>query len=161
MKPRRTAALALLAAAALLLACGGGDDEATTTGATDATGASGDTLTKQQFITRADEICAAGDEEIISAGRAEFGNQAPQGEELAQFVDDVVVPSTQRQHDQIAALPVPEGEEQSVDQLLTALQQGIDSLESDPEQLVQSSGDDPFEEASRLAREFGLTDCGS
>lgn len=161
MNKRLTVAVVLLAAAVTVAACGGDDETTTTTpGATGATGASGDTLTTQQFISQADEICAAGDQEIATAGQAEFGNQTPQGQELENFVDEVVVPSIQQQHDQIAALPAPEGEEESVDELLTALQQGIDSLEADPGQLAQGGGSDAFAEANQLADELGLTDCG-
>ncbi len=70
---------------------------------------------------------------------------------------DVLVPNVQGQHDDIDALGAPEGDEDDVQAILDALQEGIDAVEADPS-LITSS-DDPLGEASDLAGEYGLTDC--
>lgn len=131
--------------ALVVAGCGDDDDDATS-------------LTKDGFIAEADAICAAGDEEINAAG--EQLGQTPQGQELIDFAEDVVIPSIQTQHDEIAALPVPEGEEEEVDELLTALQQAIDDLEQDPAQIAEGNAAESFQEVNQLAEDFGLTNCG-
>ena len=112
----------------------GGDDETTSTsttaGATGTTGAAGASLTHEQFVAQADAICVAGDKTIETAAQA-LG-QSPTEAVLEQAVTDSVVPALQQQHDAIAALPAPEGEETQVDDLLSNLQEGIDALEEDP-----------------------------
>ena len=156
--------LALVAVGGALVVAGCGDDEetsstTTTPEATVATGTGGGTLPKEEFITEADQICAAGDETITAAG--DSLGQSPSNADLEQFTGDVIVPSIQSQYDAIAALPVPEGEEEQVDELLSALQSGIDELEADPSLITAGdSAESPFADANKLAKEFGLTDCG-
>ena len=156
--------LARVAVGGALVVAGCGDDEetsstTTTPEATVATGTGGGTLTKEEFITEADQICAAGDETITAAG--DSLGQSPSNADLEQFTGDVIVPSIQSQYDAIAALPVPEGEEEQVAELLSALQSGIDELEADPSLITAGdSAESPFAGANKLAKKFGLTDCG-
>jgi hypothetical protein len=162
--------LMLLLAAALgvgLVAagCGGDDDEETTvatTGPTGVTGAAGgEPLSKQEFIKQADAICAKGDREINQTGQEVLGGQQPSSEELEQFGSETVVPNIQNQIDQIRALTPPEGDEEEVSAILDAAQRGVDEIEQDPSLLGQGQdAGGAFEEANRLAQDYGLTDCG-
>lgn len=155
-------ALAALSGALVIAGCGGDDEEpssTTTPGVTGATGVSGSSLTKEQFIAQADEICGAGDETIDAAGTA-LG-QAPTDAELETFASNVVVPSIQSQYDGIAALPVPEGEEENVENLLSALGSALDELEADPSVIAdQAQSGEIFQAANDAADEFGLKKCG-
>ena len=145
----------LLLAAALGVAltaagCGGDDDGEETTRAP---------LTREEFISEADAICAEGDREIEEAGE-ELGD-APSEEELEQFTTEVVVPNVQDQIDQLRELPPPEGDEEDVAAILDAAQRGVDELEADPSLGIQ--GEDAggaFAEANQRAQGYGLTDCG-
>jgi hypothetical protein len=143
------AAVAVLAIAAA--GCGGDDDETT----------AAQTLTKDEFIAQADEICAAGDDEIEAA--AQDLGASPSQEEATQLVTDVALPSVQEQRDSIAALGAPEGDEDEVQAILASLDEAIAAVEADPASVLSSSSDpdNPFAEVDQLAQDYGLTDCGN
>jgi hypothetical protein len=139
-----------LAAGVVAAGCGGDDDDG-----------DGEALTKVEFISQADAICAEGDREIDQAGREAFGDQRPSEQEIEQFATDTVAPNIQNQIDGIRALTPPEGDEQQVAEILDAAQNGIDEIEQDPSLLNQGpDAGGAFTEANNLATEYGLTDCG-
>lgn len=145
----RTALLPALLLSVCLVATGcGGDD-----GGDDEKAA--EPLSKADFVTQADEICADGNAEIEA--EAEAFPDEPSEEEIAQFADDILIPNIQGQHDDIDALGAPEGDEDDVQAVLDALQEGIDAVEADPNTLLSS--DDPFTEANDLAGAYGLEEC--
>jgi hypothetical protein len=138
---------ALLAALALIAAGCGGDDE-------------GEALTKEEFITQADEICAAGDEEITATADEQFGEleEEPPVEEQEAFLTDVVAPNYEDQLAQIRELNPPEEDAEQVDELLSALEDLIAQLRDEPSAVLEAT-EPP--EASTLAQEYGLQNCGS
>lgn len=145
-------------------ACGDDDDETTTaaTGEETSTAATGEPLSKEEFVTQADQICAEGDAQIDEAARATFAEGEPTPEEQEAFVTDTVVPNIQGQIDGLRALTPPEGDEEDVAEILDAAQAGIDEAEENPSSLGPGGGgSDPFAEASKLASDYGLEDCGS
>lgn len=137
---------ALLLSLSLVAAGCGGDDEG---------GEDAEPLSKADFTTQANKICADGNDELQT--EAESLGEEPTQEQIEEFAVDVLVPNVQGQHDDIDALGAPEGDEDDVQAILDALQEGIDAVEADPS-LITSS-DDPLGEASDLAGEYGLTDC--
>lgn len=156
-----------LALAAGLLAAGCGDDDddtttaATTTtteaGATGATGAAtGEPLTKAEFIKQADAACTAGDKRIDAAFR-DLGSGQPSDQEIEQVVTDTVVPEIQGEIDAIRALTPPEGDEDEVSAILDAAQEALDEIEQDPSSLQSGN---PFKEANQLGQDYGLKVCG-
>lgn len=156
-------AVTAIGAALLAAGCGGDDDETTSTTAstsTTTTEAGGETITKEQFITQADQICKSGDEAIDAASQGL--DRSSSAEEIEQFITATVLPSIQAQYDGIAALPVPAGDEATIEELLGSLQSAIDEAEADPAALAasESSADDPFAEVNQAARDYGLKDCG-
>jgi len=156
-------ALALLALAAGLVIAGcGDDDDETTTTTTEAepetTGANGEAPTKAEFIEAADEICQTEDEELADEALAQYPEGPPIGEDAAAFAEDIVIPNLQSQHDKIAALTPPAGEEEAVADILDKLQAGIDELAENPEAFVES---DALAAATAAAQDFGLKRCGS
>jgi len=74
------------------------------------------------------------------------------------FFSETVVPSYEDLAAQLDALGAPEGDEEEVDAIITALNDGIAVVESDPEAAVASE-DDPFEEYQTLAEDYGLQEC--
>lgn len=138
---------ALLAALALIAAGCGGDDE-------------GEALTKEEFITQADEICAAGDEEITATADEQFGEleEEPPVEEQEAFLTDVVAPNYEDQLAQIRELNPPEEDAEQVDELLSALEDLIAQLRDEPSAVLEAT---EAPEASTLAQEYGLQNCGS
>lgn len=141
---------ALLLSLTLAMAGCGGDTEGDNEG-----DAQPEAISKADFTAQAEEICADGNAEI-SAGADALGED-PAQEQIEQFAADVIVPNLQAQHDDLAELGAPEGDEAEVESILDSLQEGIDAVEADPS-LITSS-DDPFAEASDLAAEYGLAAC--
>jgi hypothetical protein len=142
---------------ALAVGCGGGDDTSTTVSTSSSTTvASAPALTKEQFIAQADAICAAGDKSINSAIKALGSTGQPSQADLQQFAT-VAVPTLQEEVDAIGALPPPGGDTDEVSAILDAVQNGVDQIKSDPSSIES----DPLQDASQLAQEYGLQECGS
>ena len=169
MNLRRTAVAAACAAMAIGAAGCGGDDDSTSGGdttavettATDSDTTATDTttadITKEEWIEQADAICKAGDDEIEAAGAELDANSSE--EDVQALITDVVVPNIADQADQISALPVPAGEEDSIGELTDALNQAVSDAEADPGALL--TDDSTFEEVNTLAQDYGLTSCGN
>ena len=61
----------------------------------------------------------------------------------------------------LQALPPPSGDEAQVQAIISAAQQGLDKLKADPSLITASGQDNPFAEANKLAKQYGLTACAS
>jgi hypothetical protein len=61
----------------------------------------------------------------------------------------------------IEALPAPSGDTEQVDAIVSAAQQGLDELKADPSLITAEGQDNPFAEANKLAKQYGLTACAS
>ena len=163
MKRTPVVLAALAATAALAFAGCGGDDEDEPEALTGATGAEAvDIASKEDFIAAADAICAEQEE----TGQADIqvalgGETTPTEDQQIEIAETIVIPNLQNQHDLIADLPQPEGEEDEINDLLDELQAGIDAAEDDPEALVTAADGGPLAEAGAAATDYGLTECGS
>ena len=158
MPERLTLTLTGLAAMAALAlgGCGGGDDTTSTaTTGPETSTASAPALTKEQFIAQADAICAAGDKSLNAAIQS-LGNGQPSRDDLQQFAQ-IAVPALQEEVDAISALPPPPGDEEQITAMLNAVEDGIDKIKSDPSAIEA----DPLDEASQIAQDYGLQQCGS
>ena len=145
---------ALLSATFLLAACGGddGDDE----------GGGGDTaLGKDEYIAEGDGICARGTERMAQEALERFEGEQPSAQEAEDFGQEVVVPTLTDQLGQLRELPAPEGDEEAVNRIYDAVEEGIDSLESDPGIFVEPNTGGAFDKANRLAQDYGFKQCGS
>lgn len=153
-------ALLTLAGGLVIAGCGDEDDEepqTLTSGATGATGDEGASGTMAGFLTAADAICEEAGDELSEQAQAQYPEGPPEGDDARAFAEDVVIPSLEQQYDGIAALPVPEGEEEAVDDLLSKLQTGIDEIKANPEDFVNATA---LEDASAAAKDLGLKECG-
>jgi hypothetical protein len=162
---RRITALLALTLAAGLIAAGCGDDDddttaATTTSTTTTAGATGEPLSKDEFIAQADAACKAGDKKIDAAADEVFSNGNPSQADQEAFVTDDVIPNIQEEVDGIAALTPPEGDEEEVAAIVDAAQSAIDEITADPSLLTEQGAGDPFTEANQLAKDYGLEVCG-
>ncbi len=150
-------ALLALAAGLLIAGCGDDDDETTSTTTTEAGGTTGEATTKAAFIKEADAICADADQALSDVALEQYPEGPPTGEDAVAFAEDVFIPNLQGQHDDLAALTPPAGEEDAFADLLEQLQTGIDEIADDPESFVET---DALEDASVAASDFGLRSCG-
>jgi hypothetical protein len=146
----RIAAIAAVAAIAVAGAgCGGGDDDSSTTA-----------LSKDEFVTQANQICADGNDKVDAAAKDVFSSGQPSQDDVNSFVTDTVIPNIQDQIDQIRALGIPEGDEDQVNAILDSAQSDIDAAKEDPTIISDAKGD-PFKETNKLAAAYGLNECAN
>ncbi len=144
------AAIAMAVAATVATGCGGDSGG-------DATSAGGAALTKEQWIAKADAICAPGQQKISQAVNDLYSGPTPSQADLDHYAKDVLAATVQGDVDKIGDLPVPEGNEEQIDRILQAAQDGVDQLEA---QGLDRSAGGPFIEANLLAQHYGLKTCG-
>jgi ABC-type lipoprotein release transport system permease subunit len=125
--------------------CGGGDDDSDTT----------TSLTKADWIAKADAICQQGNQEINQAAEQQFGNQKPTAAAVQQFATGTALPNTQTQVDKIRALGAPSGDEDQVNEILNTVQADIDKAKS-----AGDIEDSTFADGNALAKQYGLKVCG-
>lgn len=118
------------------------------------------TITKEDFLTQGNEICAAGNEEINAAAESTFGSRQPKDADIETFVNETVIPAAETQAEGIRGLGAPAGEEDQVNEILDAVDQAIEDAKADPLS-VTSQKTDPFTDANKLAADYGLTECGA
>jgi hypothetical protein len=147
----------VVAAMVIMLAvagCGGGNDSSSSTGS----------ISKEKFVAKADAICKKGTERMQAAIFAALKHPRNLTKvskaEQEKIVATAMVPSVSREVRELRALPVPEGDEEKVDAMIRALEEGVETAERDPEAVTKSS-DVVFGISSRLAGEYGLQACGS
>lgn len=149
MRNRPTARMLAVALVGLAALAGCGEEES-------------DQDPKGVYIREADSICAVGTLEIGSESRKRFGSSEPRPAEQRAFAEEVVVPTLRTDVlAKLRALTPPEGDEQEVDAIWAALEDGIDELAASPELLAEENTGGAFDQANRLAREYGFSQCGS
>ena len=155
-------AICVLVLAAGAAGCGGGDDDSSTGDSTTAgvTGFSGEAPTDAlHYHLLADKYCRQAEHALDEAASQQFGDQQPSPEELAAFVNEFYLPVMRRQMEQIRTIPIPPGEEDAVNEIYDAFDEGLAQAEDNPEDLLD--GLPPgIVEASRLAVDYGFDDCG-
>lgn len=153
MKRASIAVLAAFVALAAIVAGCGGDDSDTSA-----------SLTKAQFVKQADAICKKGNDKIEAEFESfvkenELGeNEAPSKALQEEAIAEIVAPSVQEQVEEIDALGAPEGDEEQIEEMLTAFEEGAEELEENPSSL--NEGENPIAKGSKLARDYGLVTCG-
>jgi hypothetical protein len=123
-----------------------------------AAGCNGDALSEEEFLERANEICAAGNVELGSMTNDledELGGENPTDAQLTDFADAV----SENLRDQVAGIRALEGPsdlEEQLDPLLDEVEQYATDLAAKPENLVT---DERFDEATGQLVDLGLTEC--
>jgi hypothetical protein len=124
----------------------------------------GPSISKEAFIAKVDAICKRGNGRVEVAF-ADFLEEnkdlkRPKPADFEGLVGDVLVPSVKREIEEVRALGAPDGDEEDVDEMVDALEEGVETAERNPKAVTNSS-DAVFGIASRLAEEYGLEVCGS
>jgi hypothetical protein len=148
---RLSAAVAgVLAIGAIAAAgCGGSDDN-------DSSGLETSDLSKSEWIAQANQICIEGDKDIGQQA-GEFFNGKPTPAESTRFSHEVVLPSIQAQVAQIRELGAPEGDEEQVETMLEAVDEGLAKAETDSSALREGA----LDEGTALVQGYGATSCGA
>jgi hypothetical protein len=163
IKRALVALFACLAVAAVVAGCGGGG--ASTSGGGETSSESGSAPTKAAFIKEADAICQKAEdgltEEIQSYAEDNgiaLGKEPTQAQQEELYVG-VVLPNVARQGEEIGALTPPEGDEDTVGEIVDALDEGVAEGEEDVGALVE--GKNPLADATAKATDYGMKVCGS
>ena len=132
-----------LLAGALLAACGGDDSPS-----------------KAEYVKDANAICKKTNDELNADVKKEFGNQRPSQQQIEKFGTDTVAPTIEDELSQLRDLDAPSGDEDTVNAIYDAAQDGVDALKQDPSILLENNPA-AFQEANKLAKDYGLTVCAS
>jgi hypothetical protein len=151
--PKRIPILLALSVAlsGLFVGCGGGGNT---------------TLSKSEFIKKADEICKR--EEKTRSGEAaaylkvRFKGRAPLSREetIEKLVGAVLLPSVLKEAERIEALGAPSGDEEKVKDFIRGIEEAVKKAEKNPGSVAVFS-EDPFRAVDNLAREYGFHSCSN
>lgn len=151
-----------LSASALALAlavagCGGGDELSTSS------------ISKAAFIKEVDAICSKGNERVeadftVYAKKTNFTpdkiNKKVSEAEAAELATTVLLPAVRQEAAAIRKLSVPSGDQERIEAMLDAIDEGIETTEKIPKAVLEETSVG-FGVASRLAKEYGFQVCGS
>jgi len=122
----------------------------------------GEPLTKEAWIRKADKICSSANRKLGPLVEEHFGdlgpNERPSSDEIEGYAEDFVG-IARKEVAKIKKLVPPAEDKATIKELLSAESDAIDAIDDDPELFI--SDDNPFEEVSQLARDYGLKVCGS
>jgi hypothetical protein len=120
-------------------------------------------LTKAQFVKRADEICSKGTEKalekILAYVEENESSSKSEPELVAEAIHVTVLPQLEDQFDEIEGLGAPKGDEQEVEALLAAMRSAIAVIEKRRELSLQTNIAPDFRHAGRLSRQYGIEGC--
>jgi hypothetical protein len=146
--------------AAIAAGCGGGDDSSSSsdTGGDETAVAS----SKAKFIKEADAICGDANEQSEKEAKEfaednDFELEKATEEELEGAIADVLVPSLNRQAEELAALGAPQGDEEQVEAITASLETAAAEIEDDPSLVFKPK---VLQEPRQLAEEYGFKVCG-
>jgi hypothetical protein len=148
----------LVVIALVAAGCGGGGDAGGGERQTNSK-----TLTKAEFVRRADKICEQVDETQKAAFRNYFAKhpEAVESESLnRELVSVIGLPPLRTEVSQLDALPAPSGDEKEVQAIIFGLEEAVNKSEEEPDLLVNlKNGAGPFTAVGKLAREYGFKAC--
>jgi hypothetical protein len=144
---------AAMVIALVVTGCGGGDSSTATV-----------SVSKAAFIKKVDAVCQKGTERmqraILVFLKQHKDVKRPNKAQSLKLVGTAIVPSVKIELKELKALEAPEGDGERFDAIVTALEEGLETAEGNPEAVVSSS-DAVFGISGRLAGEYGAEVCGS
>lgn len=136
----------VLLAALVVAGCGGSDEDSS--------------LTKAEFVKQANAICQEGRserEELFKTFSKEVKSENVTKEEQESLVTVVFKPPYENTIDGLNGLTPPEGDEKQVEEIIAAMEEGLEKAEANP--LVTLRTNIQFAEANNLAAKYGLKEC--
>ena len=144
-----------LAIALVGIGCGGGDGSGQAVANVE--------VSKPTYMKKAEAVCKKNYEKV-RLGYENFvkENGGPENSfdepaKEAEYVETVIVPEKKKTVEELKALGAPSGDEQEVDEIVEAYEEGIEVAEENPQAAMSSTG--VFAYASNVAKEYGLKSC--
>jgi hypothetical protein len=134
-----------------LVAAGCGSSNNSSTSSTASTAA----ITKAEFVTKANAICAKGNKQTNAAG-AKLGKN-PSKAQFTAYVKNTAVPSIQTQINGVRALGAPSRDQATVTKMLDLAQADLNKVKSNPGLLGGKT--DAFADFAKIAHPYGLKAC--
>ena len=160
----RLTSLLTVAIAAAAIAAGCGDDEESS-GSGASVSVTTSSLSAEEYAKKADELCQREREKIPTRVEAyQRRNKPAKGKPAdvvyAETIQAALVPYLEEELEKLRALGAPEGDEETVEAILTAQQEAIDEVTvlktlSNQEGALESH----FSEANELMRDYGIEEC--
>jgi hypothetical protein len=148
---RSRSLIAVIAGAATLIAglgaAGCGSSSSSKSSSTPAA-----TLTKADFVAKANAICGQGDQKLQTAAKA-FGNKQPSAAQLAA----VEIPNIQAEIAGIRALGAPAGDKAKVSKMIAIAEADLNKAKRNPALLTAKTS--VFTNFAKVAHPYGLTAC--
>jgi hypothetical protein len=148
LKPISIFPALVLAVALLAAGCGGGES----------------TISKAELIKQGDVICEQADESQageLAAYEQQHAKDLSSASTAAveeQLIAGVILPSVLTEAEELEALGAPSGEEAKVQAIIAGIEEAAKKAEKAPASIEEGSKS-PFNEASKLAREYGFKAC--
>lgn len=125
------------------------------------------TLTKKQYVQRADAICTRLSHKLVRGYEA-FSNQhqlnttAPNQHEREQLILAVTLPNVEEKLAELKQLPVPQGDEAKLEAIFASMEHGIESAERHPAWSAAPSPahPEPFADTIEMTADYGIWLCG-
>jgi hypothetical protein len=124
----------------------------------------GDTLSKAEFIEKADAICARADKtkngEAAGYQKAHLKELVPlsRAENVEKLVIAVLLPSVQKEVEEIEALGPPSEDKKKVEDFTRAVEAAMKKAEKKPADVANFYAS-PFRDADKIAQEYGFKNC--
>lgn len=111
---------------------------------------------KDGFLDKGNAVCRSTGYTVMPSLEALQKEGIPTAADLRGFAGDVAIPALQKRVDALRQLDPPSADRKEIDDIIRAVQKGINDVRADPTQLVDG---DPFLEANADASSYGLTSC--
>ncbi|MDX6602941.1 MAG: hypothetical protein QOF13_2143 [Solirubrobacterales bacterium] len=143
----------------LVTGCGSGSGNSADASGGEVTVETG-SLSKAQFIERADRICEENKQhfqkEYEAFVKAVTSSPSPT-EQIAKLAETIFVPNFEKDVEEISVLGAPRGDQKKVAAFLNALQQRLDEIREQP--IILGKTQFPLAKATKMATAYGSTGC--
>lgn len=163
---RRLLIISAAALAVIGIVAGCGDDDS---GASNGPTVTTSSLSKEQYVERANEVCKRRNEQLsdeITAYVKKTQKENPDASRSETFTGaaEITLAAFQDTVDSLRGLGAPEGDEDELGELLTEMQRGVDTLEQQlPEETTRLDQANGFfrtlKSAGAMARRYGIGTC--
>lgn len=141
----------IFTAGLLAVGCGGSSEGTITTH-----------VAKATFLKQANATCARTYDRIKAKYQSFVQDAGPKpfstDQEVREYDYTVMVPAKRREVEELRALGAPSGDEEKVEAILAAYDEGIETAEEDPHAAIISAFG-VFVKATKLAEAYGLEEC--